>query len=164
MFFGFALPCGFMGTRGSLALQSIFIKEQESSFLTDLPHHQNPKGRKNIIITQKTAKGLPKYVFLSFLLLAKAANSRDEPLGPLQKRWGKSSGAGVWPGSAAQNRIFSSTRATKIRFCTWCKAHNLCKPSLQRASSHFLIAFLQRSLLSNAHFVEKLQHKQPTGK
>lgn len=62
MFFGFALPCGFMGTRGSLALQSIFIKEQESSFLTDLPHHQNPKGRKNIIISQETVKGLPKYV------------------------------------------------------------------------------------------------------
>lgn len=54
-------------------------------------------------------------------------------------------------------------QSQKMRFGPWEKAHNLCQPSLQHAS-HFLIAFLQRLLLSNAYFVEKLHHKQPTGK
>jgi len=84
-----------MGTRGSLSARSVFTKEQESCFLTDLPHHRNPKGRKKII-TQETAKaGLRKYVFLGSLLLAKAANSRDQPLGPWQKGPGEGGDAPV---------------------------------------------------------------------
>lgn len=73
--------------------RSVFIKEQESCFLTDLPHRRNPKGRKKII-TRETAKaGLPKHAFLSSLLLAKAANSRDKPRRPLPKGWGEGCGA-----------------------------------------------------------------------
>lgn len=155
-----------MGTRGSLSARSVFIKEQESCFLTDLPHHQNQREERKLLPRRRQQQVFLNMCFSACRSLQRLQTAGTSPWVLCRKDGVKA----VILQSQSTARVCCPKQrlqlllGQKIRFCTWEKAHNLCKPSLQYASSHFLIAFLQRLLLSNAYFVEKLHHKQPTGK